>query len=180
MGIKVAVILTAFFFQQKNKSRCSYVTNKKDSEDLGEVQRFPDGNINQCWFFNKSSTEKQQNVSLMREHREQYGLSGNCFDLALWLLDEFNKDGVDAYPVGHNLNTTEDAHVAVIAMNEKGNRYLCDLEDQWLSPILIDTDSEDYTNDVLSDFFPGAKVQVLNNEIGTEILYHRANGKVSK
>jgi hypothetical protein len=144
-----------------------------------KFNNFPMETLTKVWFYHNGSIRKQRDVSLMREHREQYGLSGNCFDLALWLLDEFNKDGVEAYPVGHNLNT-EDAHVSVIAINEQGNRYLCDLGDQWLSPILIDNDSEDYTNEVLNGFFPAAKVQVLNNENGTEILYHRANGKVSK
>ncbi|MFN7249836.1 MAG: hypothetical protein ACK4M9_03505 [Anaerobacillus sp.] len=144
-----------------------------------KFNNFPMETLTKVWFYNKGSTKKQRDVSLMREHREQFGITGNCFDLALWLIDEFSKDGVEAFPVGNNLNTGE-AHVAVIAINENGNRYLCDLGDQWLSPILIDTSSEDYTNEKLSGFFPGAKVQVQNHEKATEILYHRPNGKVSK
>ena len=114
----------------------------------------------------------------MREHREQFGMSGNCFDLALWLLDEFKRDGVEAYPVGHNLHS-EEAHAAVIALNERGERFICDLGDQWLNPILIDTKSPDYTNEKLDGFFPAAKVQVQDHPSGTEIYYHRPNGKVS-
>ncbi|WP_416150690.1 hypothetical protein ACM26V_06905 [Salipaludibacillus sp. HK11] len=144
-----------------------------------KFNNFPMETLTKVWFYNKGTTEKQRSVALMKEHREQYGLSGNCFDLALWLLDEFNNIGIEAYPVGHNLNT-EDAHVAVIALNENGNRYFCDLGDQWLTPILIDTDCEDYTNEKLSGFFPAAKIQIGNYEKGTEILYHRLNGKVSK
>lgn len=144
-----------------------------------KFNNFPMETLTKVWFFNKGSIVKQRNVSLMREHRELYGLSGNCFDLTLWLLDEFSKDGVKAYPIGHNLNT-ENAHVAVIAINENGNRYFCDLGDQWLKPILIDTESDDYTNEKLSGFFPAAKVQVQNEEGGIKILYHRSNGKVSK
>ncbi|WRP05559.1 hypothetical protein U9J35_16800 [Rossellomorea aquimaris] len=140
---------------------------------------FPMETLTKVWFYSQGSMKKQRDVSLMREHREQFGMSGNCFDLALWLLDEFKRDGVKAYPVGHNLNS-EDAHAAVIALNEKGERFLCDLGDQWLNPILIDTDSMDYTNEKVSGFFPAAKVQVQDHPSGTEILYHRPNGKVSK
>ncbi|MGM0830327.1 MAG: hypothetical protein ACQEU4_19075 [Bacillota bacterium] len=140
---------------------------------------FPMETLTKVWFYNQGNIKKQRDVSLMREHREQFGMSGNCFDLALWLLDEFKRDGVEAYPVGHNLNS-EDAHVAVIALNEKGERFLCDLGDQWLNPILIDTDSIDYTNKKVSGFFPAASVQVQGHPSGTEILYHRPNEKVSK
>ncbi len=140
---------------------------------------FPMETLTKVWFYSSTRGKKQRDVSLMREHREQYGVTGNCFDLALWLLDEFAKDGIEAFPVGHNLNTG-DAHVAVIAIDENGNRYLCDLGDQWLSPILIDVSSLDYTNEKLSGFFPGAQVQVLKHDQATEILYHRPNGKVSK
>ncbi|RHW43316.1 hypothetical protein D1B31_01205 [Neobacillus notoginsengisoli] len=140
---------------------------------------FPMETLTKAWFFRKGTDKKQRDVSLMREHREQYGMSGNCFDLALWLLDEFKKDGVEAYPAGSDLDS-EDAHVAVVAINENGHRYLCDLGDQWITPILIDTYSEEYTNEKLRGFFPGAEVQVRDHEMGIEIVYHRPNGKVSK
>ncbi|MFI8685731.1 hypothetical protein [Rossellomorea sp. NPDC077527] len=140
---------------------------------------FPMETLTKVWFYNGGTAKKQRDVSLMREHREQFGMSGNCFDLALWLLDEFKRDGVEAYPVGHNLNS-KDAHAAVIALNEKGERFLCDLGDQWLNPILIDTKSPDYSNETLSGFFPAAKVQVQAQPSDTEIRYHRPNGKVSK
>lgn len=140
---------------------------------------FPMGKLTKVWFYNKENGKKQRDVSLMREHRQQYGLSGNCFDLAIWLLDEFKKDGVVSYPIGHNLKT-ENAHVAVIALNENGDRFLCDLGDQWIKPVLIDINSDEYTNEELSGFFPGAKVQVQAKEKDIEILYHRPNGKFSK
>ncbi|WP_246364030.1 hypothetical protein [Halobacillus locisalis] len=115
----------------------------------------------------------------MKEHRRKYGLSGNCFDLAIWLLDEFRKDGIEAYPIGHDLNT-EDAHVAVVAKDELGDRYLCDLGDQWIMPILIDENNKDFTVERQSGFFPAADVQVQPSGKYVEILYHRPNGKVSK
>lgn len=140
---------------------------------------FPMETLTKVWVYSNGSNQKQRDVSLMREHREQYGMTGNCFDLAIWLLDQFKMDGVEAYPIGQNLETV-DAHVAIIAISEEGNRYLCDLGDQWLNPILIDTHSEDFSNEKIEGFFPAAKIQVIASKPNIEILYHRPNGKVSK
>lgn len=71
---------------------------------------FPMETLTKAWFYKQGTRKKQRDVALMKEHRNKYGLSGNCFDLAIWLLDEFQKDGIQAYPIGHNLNT-EHAHV---------------------------------------------------------------------
>lgn len=140
---------------------------------------FPMETLTKAWYFDKGTQKKQREVSLMKEHRDQYGITGNCFDLALWLLDEFKKDGVRAYPIGSKFNT-EKAHVAVIALDENGRRYLCDLGDQWLTPILVDTAAEEYSNDKLAGFFPGAKIQVQPEKDSLiNILYHRPNGKTS-
>jgi hypothetical protein len=155
------------------------IASKSILKTWEKFNNFPMETLTKVWFYNRGSVKKQRDVSLMREHREQFGMSGNCFDLALWLLEEFKRGGVEVYPVGHNLNS-EDAHAAVIALNEQGERFLCDLGDQWLNPILIDTKSPDYTNEKLSGFFPAARVQVQAHPPGTGILYHRPNGKVSK
>lgn len=143
-----------------------------------KFDNFPMETLTKVWYNAKGHKRKQRDVSLMREHRQQYGITGNCFDLALWLLDEFKRDGVEAYPIGHDLNS-EHTHVAVIAVNEDGNRYFCDLGDQWLCPILIDANSPDYTNEELEGFFPAAKVQVQEKDHQLHIHYHRPNGKVS-
>ena len=140
---------------------------------------FPMETLTKAWFYKKGRSKKQRDVSLMREHRHQYGISGNCFDLAIWLLDEFKRDGIEAYPIGHSLHT-DGAHAAVIALDESGNRYLCDLGDQWLKPILVDTVSDAYTDEKLSGFFPAADIQVRNGEKDVAIRYHRPNGKVSQ
>ncbi|RKL65759.1 hypothetical protein CR203_19115 [Salipaludibacillus neizhouensis] len=140
---------------------------------------FPMERLTKLWFYNQESHKKQRDVALMKKHRSQYGISGNCFDLAIWLLDELQKDGITAYPIGQQLNS-ENAHVAVIAVDESGNFYLCDLGDQWINPILIDKNNENYTDKKLSGFFPGADVQVIPKGQDLEILYHRPNGKVSK
>jgi hypothetical protein len=140
---------------------------------------YPMETLTKAWYFHKAKNQRQRSVSQMREHRMQYGISGNCFDLALWLLDEFKQDGIDAYPVGHDIGTDE-AHVAVVALDEKGQRYLCDLGDQWLNPILIDAKSEDYSNEKQSGFFPAADVQVVLFGKDVEVIYHRPNGKISK
>lgn len=155
------------------------LATKSIQKTWDKFNKFPMETLTKVWFYNKGTAKKQRDVSLMREHRQQFGLSGNCFDLTLWLLDEFRKDGIAAYPIGHDL-LTRNAHVAVIAINENGYRYYCDLGDQWLHPILIDTKSEDYSNETLSGFFPAAKVQVLENDSELEILYYRSNGKTSR
>ena len=145
----------------------------------GKFNDFPMETLTKIWQYHYGHGKKQRDVSIMREHREQFGITGNCFDLAIWLLDEFKKDGIKAYPIGHSLKT-ENAHVAVVAISENGNRFLCDLGDQWLTPILIDSHSEDFVHEQLSGFFPAANVQVKENENSTEILYYRPNGKISR
>ncbi len=114
----------------------------------------------------------------MKEHHERYGITGNCFDLAIWLLHEFKKEGIEAYPIGHDLGTTE-AHVAVVPKNEDGRRYLCDLGDQWLIPVLVDADHPSFTSERLTGFFPAAEIEVQPHQDTVTILYHRPNGKMS-
>lgn len=140
---------------------------------------FPMETLTKAWYFQRNTKRKQREVSLMKEHREQYGISGNCFDLAIWLLDEFQKEGIRAYPIGHDLGT-DHAHVAIIAQDDHGRRYLCDLGDQWLQPILIDKHHIEFTEEKLRLFFPAADIQVNSREGEVEILYHRPNGKISK
>ena len=135
---------------------------------------FPMERLTKLWFYHQGTEKKQRDVSLMKEHREQYGITGNCFDLSIWLLDEFKNEGITAYPISHDL------HSAVIALDDAGNRYLCDLGDQWISPILVSDNHEEYTDEKLNGFFPGAKIQVIHKEHYFEILYHRPNGKISK
>ncbi|GAA0318384.1 hypothetical protein GCM10008967_06170 [Bacillus carboniphilus] len=144
-----------------------------------KFDQFPMETLTKAWYYHRTSGPKQRSVELMREHREQYGIAGNCFDLAIWLLDEFKREGIQAYLIGHDIDN-ERAHVGVIAVNDKGQRYLCDLGDQWLLPILIDSESEEYTDKPVSGFFPGANVQVKTVGQDIEVYYHRPNGKVSK
>ncbi|WZY00014.1 hypothetical protein NSQ26_12085 [Bacillus sp. FSL W7-1360] len=140
-----------------------------------KFDQFPMETLTKVWFYHQSGEKKQRSVALMKAHRAQYQTSGNCYDLALWLLDAFQQAGIEAYPIGHK----DHDHAAVIALDEGGNRFFCDLGDQWLKPVLINTDSADYTNESLAGFFPAAKVQVQPREEGFNILYHRPNGKVS-
>ncbi|WP_152446410.1 hypothetical protein [Bacillus sp. THAF10] len=139
---------------------------------------FPMETLTKMWVCQNSDQPKQRSVSQMKEDKEAFGVTGNCFDLAIWLLDECKKDGVEAYPIGHDLGT-EHAHVGVMALDEQGNRYLCDLGDQWLQPILIN-DAESFTSEKLSGFFPAAEIQVMPRQNEVEIMYHRPNGKVSR
>ncbi len=97
--------------------------------------RFPMETLTKAWYFTKTDGSKQRDVSMMKEHYLQYGSTGNCFDLAIWLLAELRKEGVEAYAIGHDLFTPK-AHVAVVAVNAEGRSYLCDLGDQWIQPVL--------------------------------------------
>ncbi|MCP3028494.1 hypothetical protein [Halobacillus sp. A5] len=139
---------------------------------------FPMETLTKLWVFQQEGRGKQRSVSLMREHRQRYSMSGNCFDLALWLLDEFRRDGIKAYPIGHHI-LTEEAHVAVVALDEKGRRFLCDLGDQWLTPILVDGTSDEFSSRRLSGFFPAAEVRVKPQASHVEVFYYRPNSKFS-
>lgn len=155
----------------------------KASDEILEVWKrfdgFPMETLTKAWFFKRTDRQKQRTVELMKQHRQQYNITGNCFDLALWLLDEFRKEGIKAYPVGSELGT-EEAHAAVVAEDKHGRRYLCDLGDQWLQPVLLDEDDPAFSGDRLAGFFPGAEVQVIAANGHTEIIYHRPGGKRSK
>jgi hypothetical protein len=155
----------------------------KAPEDILAVWKkfdsFPMETLTKVWLHSRGESGKQRDTIAMKLHREQYGITGNCFDLALWLLDEFEKAGIKAYPIGHDLKT-EKAHVAVAAEDEQGNRYLCDLGDQWLQPVLLEEEHPNFSNEKLSGFFPASEIQVVPRELEVEVLYHRPNGKVSR
>ncbi|MBZ5200671.1 hypothetical protein HU147_05535 [Planomicrobium chinense] len=140
---------------------------------------FPMETLTKAWFYSRSGDKKQRTVALMKEHKAQYGITGNCFDLAIWLLDELKRDGIEAYPIGNELGT-EEAHAALIALDTHGNRYLCDLGDQWLQPVLIEARHEAFSTEKQSGFFPAADVQVLSRHAEVEIIYHRPGGKQSR
>lgn len=155
---------------------------KPTKEILSVWNRFNDFSmetLTKAWFWENSEGAKQRNVELMKEHRVKYGSSGNCFDLSIWLLEELKKEGIEAYAIGDNLKTPK-AHVALIAIGENGNKYLCDLGDQWLSPILIDSECNEFTQDFISGFFPAAKVKVEKSKEQAKITYLRPNGKQVK
>lgn len=139
---------------------------------------FPMETLTKAWYYQRSDEKKQRSVELMKQHRTQYGITGNCFDLAIWLLAAFDGAGVKAYPVGRELGT-EQAHAAIMAEDRDGRRFLCDLGDQWIQPILVDVDRQEFKRESLSGFFPGAEVQVKPTDKGIEVIYYRPNGKQS-
>lgn len=141
--------------------------------------RHPMETLTKAWMLSQPSGGKQRSVELMKEHRHQYGTSGNCFDLAIWLIHEFKSNGISAYAIGHDLNTPE-AHVAVIAVNEQGYAYFCDLGDQWIEPILVDPGSEEYTEEALEGFTTGGKIRIVTDARHITFSYIRPNGKISK
>ncbi|MGD7044533.1 hypothetical protein [Jeotgalibacillus proteolyticus] len=143
-----------------------------------KFDRFAMETVTKRWNYHPDKPFQQRSVSQMKEQRDQFGVSGNCFDLAIWLLNEFKHDGIEAYPVGHDIHT-EDAHAAVMAIDENGRRFLCDLGDQWLLPILTDAGDEEFSEEKLTGFFPGADVQLKPQQSSLEVYYHRPNGRFS-
>lgn len=144
-----------------------------------QFKHFPMERFTKIWVANKEPEKRQRTVVQMKEHYEKYNITGNCFDLAIWLLDEFRQHGIQAYAVGHDI-MTEEAHVAVVAEDAQGIKYLCDLGDQWIQPICVDAKSDTFHPNDCEGFFPGATIQVIPGEVEVTILYKRPNGKVSK
>ncbi|MEK8127712.1 hypothetical protein WMW72_07245 [Paenibacillus filicis] len=135
--------------------------------------------ITKAWYFAQSGQRKQRSVELMKEHRQQFGTSGNCFDLAIWFMHELSQEGITSYAVGHDLKTP-DAHVAVVTLNEEGHRYFCDLGDQWIQPILIEKNRDSYCEDALEGFVTGGRIKVDAGSHEVQFSYLRPNGKVSR
>ncbi|HSJ36706.1 MAG TPA: hypothetical protein VK945_00660 [Planococcus sp. (in: firmicutes)] len=154
----------------------------KASEEILAVWRkfdgFPMETLTKAWVYSKQDDPKQRDVETMKRHRGEYGVTGNCFDLAIWLLDAFKEAGVEAYPIGSELGT-EDAHAAVVAVDSEGRRFLCDLGDQWLQPVLIDVDDAGYTDEKLAGYFPAAEIELISGRGTFKVVYHRPNGKFS-
>lgn len=140
-----------------------------------EFDAFPMETITKAWYGRFASGAKQRTVEQMKSHREQYGTSGNCFDLTIWLIHAFREENMTSYAI-----LTPDSHVAAVVLDEQGNRYLCDLGDQWIEPILIEPDHEQYTEAFLDNFFPGAQVKLESQANSLLVKYRRPNGKEMK
>lgn len=140
-----------------------------------EFDAFPMETITKAWYYRLASGAKQRTVEQMKLHREQYGTSGNCFDLTIWLIHAFRQENMTSYAI-----LTPDSHVAAVVLDEQGNRYLCDLGDQWIEPILIEPDHEHYTEEFLENFFPAAKIKLESQANSLLVKYRRPNGKEMK
>jgi hypothetical protein len=136
--------------------------------------RFPMETITKAWFLRHSKCSKQRTVQEMKVHRRRFGASGNCFDLAIWLKDAFRRAGVAAHYIGNELGTPK-AHVAVVALDRKGHRYLCDLGDLWIRPMGLDAEVR-----AQEGLFAGARVSLtLKNKVAL-LHFLRTNGKRSE
>ncbi|EQD47410.1 hypothetical protein B1B_12352, partial [mine drainage metagenome] len=70
--------------------------------------------LTKAWLYHEPGGPRQRTATQIAAHRKDHGTGGNCFDLAIWLLDEFARAGVQAHAIGHDFFTPE-AHVAVLA-----------------------------------------------------------------
>ncbi len=139
-----------------------------------QFDSFPMETLTKAWVLKNKPHLGQRDVAEMKSHREKTGASGNCFDLAIWLLHEFEQAAIPAYAVGDFMGTPE-AHVGVIAVDGEGQRFLCDLGDQWIQPIAVDLQSDQ----LHEGFFAGAKVKLATEGRRLNVDYHRPGGKVS-
>ncbi len=136
-------------------------------------EAFPMETLTKAWVY-KTHGPRQRGVQEMDEHRARYGASGNCFDLAFWLEQRFNDAGVESWFVSDDI-TSEGAHVAVIAKDSEGRRYLCDLGDLWLQPLAIDSE----VRVPLRGYYPGADDTTRLGGGALLVDYHRFGGKRS-
>lgn len=141
---------------------------------------YPMETLTKAWYSLQHGKGGQRSVAEMKEHQEQYGITGNCFDLAIWLLDEYHAEGIPAYAVGHDLGSPM-AHVAVVAEDESGSRYFCDLGDQWIQPILVDHEPDAVAEEAREGFVTGGRIRAsLDASAGhVEFSYIRPGGKMS-
>ncbi|MDX1805507.1 MAG: hypothetical protein R3267_00605 [Paenisporosarcina sp.] len=127
----------------------------------------PMDTLMKLWWYKQNNGGSQRPVSLIKEHFAQYGVAGNCVDLSLWLIEEFRMAGIEAFGITDDVDAKR-AHIAVIAVDSDGFRYLCDLGDQWIQPIAID-ESVVKEEDFVDGYFPAAKVKVSTEEYKTTI-----------
>ena len=133
--------------------------------------------LTKAWLVRQPGGAGQRSVETIVAHRRLHGTSGNCFDLAIWLLHELRAAGVRAHAVGRDFFTPR-AHVAVVAYDGRGRRWLCDLGDQWILPFPLDATAG--AREPLAGFFPGARVRVEVSRSECQVAYHRPSGRVSR
>jgi len=133
--------------------------------------------LTKAWCVKHDARPRQRNAKALATHKRRYGACGNCFDLAISLIDEFTRAGIEAYGVGHDLHSKE-AHIGVIAHGSKGERYLSDLGDVWLKPLLIDSTRD--KQDGLRGYFPAAEISFRIEGKFLHVSYLRPNGKTSR
>ncbi|MGE5589040.1 MAG: hypothetical protein ACM3ZA_00210 [Bacillota bacterium] len=131
------------------------------------------------WYAQCDGAPRQRTVDEMREHRQRQGPGGNCFDLVLWLREEYREAGISARVIGHDLETAR-ARVALLVRDASGLEYLCDPGDLWLEPILVTPDAPGFSAEWQSGFFPGRRVQVARASDRLEVAYLRASGRVGR
>ena len=129
--------------------------------------------LTKAWLYSAPGGPRQRSASEIAAHRREYGTGGNCFDLAIWLLQEFGRAGVRAHAIGHNFFTPS-AHVAVLAYDGQ-DRYLCDLGDQWLEPVPVNAD----IREPVGGYFPAAKVGLRTEGTVCTVTYLRPSKAIT-
>lgn len=130
--------------------------------------------LTKAWIHQQEGRGRQRRCQEMADHRQRTGASGNCFDLAVWLWEEFMDAGVRAHAIGDAL-FTEDAHVALLAYDANDSAYLCDLGDMWLQPLPLAL-----AHQPLRGYYPAAEILLtVQGQEQLHLTYERPGGKVS-
>ncbi|MCA9662320.1 MAG: hypothetical protein KC486_28530 [Myxococcales bacterium] len=134
---------------------------------------YPMETLTKAWVARSRGGPRQRSVDELEAHRARTGASGNCFDLAIWLVHRLRVAGVAGRVISDDIDS-RDAHVAVLA-EVAGRPFLCDLGDMWLRPIAVDRD----VDAPVTGFFPAAAVSLRAQGRGLAVTYHRPGGKRS-
>lgn len=140
---------------------------------------FPMETLTKAWMLKYRPSVRQRTIEDMEAHRRETGASGNCFDLAIWLQHQFRVGGVKSYAVGES-SKNGFSHVGNIALDDDGRRYLCDLGDLWIQPILIDDQDSMSMKEPKLGYFAGAAVNIKLDRNLLQVTYLRTGGKTSE
>lgn len=140
-----------------------------------KFDNMPMETLTKAWNLKYHPETRQRSVGEIQRHCEKTGAPGNCFDLAYWLWSELKRSNIQSYPICNEDLT----HVAILATEDE-KRYYCDLGDSWIKPILIEPSDPHFQKGFHRGFFPGAEVEITQQNNGLEITYQRSNGKQSQ
>lgn len=137
----------------------------------------PAENLSHRWWRAREAGEaKQRSVPLLEKHRAEWGTGGDSYDLTIWLMAKYQAAGFLADAVQPPADVDDRSPLAVMVKDPLGRRYLCDLNEPWLEPVLVSPRSYDFSPGFHSGFHPEGDVRVEVEEKRCRITLRRAGG----